>query len=66
MSTQLLYDLLIVVAWVGLWGITESIIDKIAKNDNNVRFVVYILVSLIAIFAIWILDVNRAPGNNNF
>ena len=64
MISQLLYDLLIVVAWVGLWGITESIIDKIAKDDNNVRFVVYILVSLIAIFAIWILDINRASGNN--
>jgi hypothetical protein len=56
MRGLLLYDLFIVVAWVGLWGGIESLIDKIAKDDANIRFIVYVLISIVAIFAIWIID----------
>jgi len=56
MAGQLLYDLFIVVAWVGVWGICELIIDKIAKDDPNVRFIIYVLITIVAIFIIWMLD----------
>ena len=58
MTGQVLYDLFIVLAWVGIWGFFEGIIDKIAKDDPNIRFIIYVLISLVAIFAVWIIDKN--------
>lgn len=56
MAGLVLYDIFIIVAWVGLWGVTEGIIDKFAKDDPNVRFIIYVLISLVSIFVIWIFD----------
>lgn len=62
MNGELLYDILIVVAWVGLWGMTEIIIDKIAKDNANLRFCVYVLITILAILIIFIID-QQPPEN---
>lgn len=57
MPGELIRGILTVVLWVGLWGITEMIIDKFAKDDTQMRFIIYILISLVAMFLLWILGV---------
>ena len=57
MPGALLEGLFVVLLWVGLWNVIETIIGKIAKNDENVRFVIYVLIILIAIFFFWIFQI---------
>jgi hypothetical protein len=63
MVGQVLYDIFVVVVWVGLWGLAEGIIDRIAKDNANMRFMIYILISLFGIATIWIFDLWNSNQN---
>lgn len=57
MQNEILRGIVVVLLWVGMWGIIEMIIDNIAQEDNRIRLVTYILAVLIGILVLWILDV---------
>lgn len=44
MAGEVVRGIFVVLLWVGMWGVLEMIIDKIAKGDLTVRFITYILV----------------------
>lgn len=57
MQNEILRGIVVVLLWVGMWGIIEMMIDNIAQDDNRIRLVTYILAVLIGILVLWILDV---------
>jgi hypothetical protein len=57
MAGAIIEGLLVVLLWVGLWGIIEMIIDKLAKDDKVLRFTIYIIAVIISIFFLWLLGV---------
>ena len=60
MVGQLIYDLMIVVAWIGIWGISDTLIDKYVKDDPNARLAVYIALSIISLaLIIWFYNINQ-------
>lgn len=58
MAGNLLIAVLTVVLWVGLWGLTEMVIDKIVKENNRLRFIIYLSLSVIALVIFWFIDQN--------
>lgn len=57
MAGVLLQGLFIVLLWVGLWGITEMAIDKIAQDNKLTRLIIYFILIILSIFFLWILDI---------
>ena len=57
MVGEFIRSVLVVLLWVGLWGITEMVIDKIARDNIRIRFVVYVLITIISAFLIWIWEI---------
>ena len=51
----LLQGLLIVILWVGAWGMIEMIIDGYVQENKRARFVTYFVLAALAILGLWAL-----------
>jgi len=56
MVSEVVRGIIIVLTWVGLWGMIDMLIDSISDGNRRVRFVSYFLAALLGIFLIWIVD----------
>lgn len=58
MITDLINGLFVILLWIGLWGLTEMIIDRFVGNNKQLRFIVYVLMFIVAILLLWIYNFN--------
>ena len=47
---------ILVMAWVGLWGMLEIIIERIADNNFKVKFLSNAILATVALFIFWCID----------
>jgi ABC-type nickel/cobalt efflux system permease component RcnA len=50
----ILQGIIVIILWVGMWGIIEMMIDTVAGSDRRMRFTSYFVLTLLGIFLIWI------------
>ena len=55
MFGSLLESLLVILLWVGVWGIMEMLIDLVSMNDKWLRLISYIILVIFAGTLLWIL-----------
>jgi ABC-type bacteriocin/lantibiotic exporter with double-glycine peptidase domain len=49
-ATKVLQELILIIMWVGVWGVCENIIDKyVPQNSYNLRVVIFTILLSIAI-----------------
>jgi hypothetical protein len=51
----LIQGLLVVILWVGAWGMIEMIIDDYVQENKRARFVTYFVLAALAILGLWAL-----------
>ena len=56
MTNIFIQGIIILLLWVGGWGIAEMFVDSVAKDNQTVRFATYIVMILIALLLLWIVD----------
>jgi hypothetical protein len=54
--SSLVKGILVILIWVGIWGIVEMIIDAIAAENKMIRVMSHFVVFLIGVLFLWILD----------
>lgn len=57
MSALLIQWLIVLLLWVGGWGIVEMTVDRIAKDDRPTRFAAYIVILIIGVLLFLIVDI---------
>ena len=56
MAKLLIQGIIVLLIWVGGWGIAEMGVDSIAGDDKPLRFVVYSLFLVFGVFLLWIAE----------
>jgi hypothetical protein len=56
MSALLIQWLIVLLLWIGGWGIVEMFVERIAKCDNGIRFALYFLILIIGVIAFLVVD----------
>ncbi len=49
----LLYSFIVILWWVGIWGLSETVMSYFVKNSLVSRFAIYTGLLLVVLFAIW-------------
>lgn len=57
MLKVLIQGIIIILLWVGAWGILEMGVDSISGDDQQVRFAIYFFFILFALMLLWIVEV---------
>ena len=57
MTKIIIQGIIIILLWVGAWGILEMFVDNIAGDNRRVRFATYFVMILIALLLIWIVEI---------
>ena len=68
MALLLLFQgFVIVILWVSMWSIIEMIVDNIAKEDKQARFMIYVTLAIFGLILAYILieALNLDPNTVN-
>jgi hypothetical protein len=57
MFKLLIQGIIIILLWVGAWGILEMCIDSISGDNRQVRFVTYFFCILLGLMLLWIATI---------
>jgi len=57
MDRILIQGLVVILIWVGAWGLFEIIVDDIAGDDRRIRLATYFTFVIIGIFILWLISV---------
>lgn len=58
MSKLIIQGIIVILLWVGAWGILEMFVDNISGDNRFVRFATYVVMILIAFLLLWIVDIS--------
>lgn len=56
MNKLIIQGIIVILLWVGVWGILEMFVDNIAGDNRSVRFATYVVMILIAFLLLWVVD----------
>ena len=57
MAGKILQGICVVLLWVGMWGLAEIGVDKVAQNSIKLRILIYVILILLSILLLWLLGV---------
>lgn len=57
MNKVFIQGIIVLLLWVGAWGITEMAVDSIAGDNQRVRFASYLALILLGILLLWAVEV---------
>lgn len=64
MTTKIiLQGMIILLLWVGGWGIAEMFIDSVAGDNKQIRFAIYIIFIVLGFLLLWIIEVSFSDNN---
>lgn len=57
MAKVFIQGLVIILLWVGAWGILEMSVDNIAGDNRQVRFATYFIFIILGVLLFWIIQI---------
>lgn len=58
MNKLIIQGIIVILLWVGAWGILEMFVDNIAGDNRSVRFATYFIMILFALLLIWAVEIS--------
>lgn len=57
MTKLLIQGIIVILLWVGAWGILEIMVDYIADDNRNARLATYFVLLLLGILLLWLVEI---------
>ena len=65
-NMSLMRELILLIMWIGLWGVVENIVDKFIPFDNhNARIILFSIIFLLSIIIVYQMKNKNNNKNNN-
>lgn len=58
MIDSVLAGIIILLVWIGLWGLIDMSIETIADGSKSIRAISYALLAMVGLFMLWIYEIS--------
>ncbi len=64
-TAVILQGMIILLLWVGGWGLAELFVDSVAGDNIQIRFLTYTIFIILGFILLWLVDISFTENNTD-